>query len=257
MLGSNMLHVFTLVLNGSPFIYWHLPMLTMLDYPWHWYVCEGAAMNGGSTKWCQPQQPGLSTDGTHEYLNSIKGHPRVTILQRPSWPSKDSMCNAILSEITSPGTLVQSDSDELFTSYQLCDIARAFELNRNLDRMEFRCRYFYGPNLVVIGGEERNRWERAWRFKPGQVFLSHEPPILSGRKGSHMSPTETAKMGLIMDHHSYSTEAQVAYKEQFYGYHNAVKHWRKLQENPFWPIRDLQEWLPWVPKGTQVDKLYK
>lgn len=252
-----MLHVMTLALDALPFLHWHLPALSMLDHPWRWYVVEGASMNGGSTKWCQPQRPRLSEDGTTQYLDSIASHPRVTVIRSDSWPSKDAMCNAALERMKTPGTLIQCDSDELWTSYQLCDIATCFEKKPNLDRMEFRCRYFYGPNIVVVGGDERNHWARAWRFKPGQYFTSHEPPTLSDRRGELMRSGETARLGLIFDHYSYATEAQVAYKEHFYGYHNAVKHWRKLQENPFWPVRDLQQWLPWVPKGTQADRLFK
>jgi hypothetical protein len=50
----------------------------------------------------------------------------------------------------------------------------------------------------------------------------------------------------VFDHYAYAIENQVRFKERYYGYRDAVKHWRKLQSHPGpWPVK-LKEFLPWV-----------
>ena len=56
-----------------------------------------------------------------------------------------------------------------------------------------------------------------------------------------LSVHETHKMGLVFDHFSYVTESQVAFKQKFYGYDNAVTHWRRLQVNTQWPVQKVVE----------------
>lgn len=73
-----MLTLFTIVLNGEPFIEWHLPVFRELSIPWQWRVVEGVAAPEHCTAWCRPlpdrwHRDFLSIDGTHEYLRAIDG----------------------------------------------------------------------------------------------------------------------------------------------------------------------------------------
>lgn len=57
-------HFFTIVLNGEPFIRYHLEMMRQLPFRWHWHIVEGVAeltrdtawvlrVAGGSTRCCR------------------------------------------------------------------------------------------------------------------------------------------------------------------------------------------------------------
>lgn len=253
------LHILTLVLDGMPFIPYHLPMLQASHVDWHWHIVHGAAMNSGSTSWCQSQEARLSLDGTTEYLAMIKHHPRVTVYERPAWMSKDVMVNEPLRNISEECVLLQIDVDEMWQSHQLDKIVfHVGDMRSKLAR--FKCRYFLGMNIVSTSldgfGNRQSEWVRAWHFRPGDNFESHEPPQLSQQlKGVELDREFTEDHGMVFDHYSYVFESQVAYKEQFYGYPNAVEHWRKLQANTKWPVTDLSKFLPWVGVGASADKL--
>lgn len=249
-----MLNIFTIVLDGSPFIQRHLATFEKLQTDWRWVVAEGAAMNNGCTSWCRPQEPRLSKDGTHEYLNSIKDHPNVTVIQRESWNGKVEQCNACLDAFDEEGVLHQTDCDEYFSASQLETIVQQFEKLSYLGEMVYRCRYYVGPDLIVQGdgyGNNSGEWLRSWRFTPGMRFLSHEPPRIT-RTGLTMDRDATSALGLVFDHLSYVTEAQVSAKELFYGYKDAVKKWKALQAVTETPVR-LKDYLDWSDeKATAV-----
>ena len=260
-----MLNVFTICLDSAPWIYHHLPVFNRLRIPWCWVIVEGVARNTGSTKWCQRLEPRLSQDGSHEYLNSIADHPCVTVISRTEWEGgKDQMTNRCLDEFKEPGILLQVDSDELWTADQLETIVKAFEANRQMMFAFFFCRYFLGQNIIVTSensyGNRHGEWLRAWRYQPGMRFTSHEPPNLTGaevRWMSGFSREQTRQMGLVFDHPSYATEAQVRFKMEFYGYRDAVDQWKKLQANTDWPCQDVRLFLPWVGPGVVADLLWK
>lgn len=248
----------TITLDGQPWIERHLPQFEQMHHDWEWHVVHGAAMNGGSTRWCRPQMPRLSYDGTTEYLASLGCNNAVFIYQNPRWPSKDAMVNAPLFAIREPCVLMQIDSDECWTAEQLDGVVQMFEDLPHVMRAYFWCNYFVGPNIVTLGencyGANPNEWLRAWRFTPGMRFDSHEPPVLAGNVGVPASRDFTRSRGLVFDHHAYELEAAVRFKEQFYGYKDAVKHWRRLQANTQWPCQ-LKRFLPWVDSSAMATKL--
>jgi len=252
------LHIFTIVLDGMPFISWHLPVFNRLKLDWHWYIAEGAAMNQHDTKWCRPQSPRLSRDGTTEFLNGLKWHPRITIIQKQRWQGKVEQCNACLDQIHKRGILLQLDCDEFWTPEQIEGIVNFFEAYENINSAQFYCRYFVGPNLVITNtdnyGNRNGEWLRAWRYEPGMKFESHEPPLLRHATTPMASKDQTRECDLIFDHYSYVLESQVAYKSAFYGYRNAVQQWKRLQENKTWPV-ELRTYCGWVKDNALVDKI--
>jgi len=248
--------IFTIVLDGEPYIERHLPIFEQLRLDWEWRIAEGAASNTHCTKWCRPQLPRLSRDGTAEYLTKISTHPRVKLFRKQFWDGKIEQCNTCISDINEPCILLQVDVDEIWRGDQLEGIVRLFESRPEAMRAFFWCRYFLGSRIVATStdgyGNREGEWLRAFRFKPGMTFLCHEPPILSGNKGVAVKRDETRALGLVFDHFAYALERQVAYKEQFYGYANAVKHWKRLQRNTKWPV-NLKDFLPWVGDGATAD----
>jgi len=253
------LHIITLALDAMPFITRHLSVFEESELDFTWHIIEGAAENVGSTKWCQPQRPRLSRDGTSEYLNSIVSHPRVKLYRRQFWKGgKDMMVNMPLIHIREQCTLLQVDSDEIWKPWQVCKISELFEQNLLLDQMIFQCRYFVGRDIVInIENELRYKnlhWPRAWRFQPGMRFISHEPPVLMPHPRRAFSAHETHGMNLIFDHFSYAIESQVDMKSRFYGYVNAVTHWRRLQANTIWPVK-LKDFLPWANEHSIAERI--
>ncbi len=241
------LQVITLVLDGMPWLPCIFTVLNRLSIPWHWHVVEGAANNGGSTRWCRPQEPRCSRDGTLEFLGALH-HPNVSIYHSTLWDSKDQMVNHPLHFITEPCVLMQIDSDEIWQTYELQSIVAFFGMRPSVQRMAFECRYFVGPHLAIVPESDPNRgqWLRAWRFTPGMRFDRHEPPALAGNKGEILLGPDTAKIGLIFDHYAWATEAQVRYKEKFYGYTGALRGWRSLQIQGLWPVKLSPDFFPWM-----------
>lgn len=251
------LAVFTIVKDGMPFlptVFFNL-QATKLD--WHWIVAEGSSLNSHCTGWCSEQAPGLSTDGTTEFLNIISKHPRVSVVRKELWDGKVAMCNACLAFIKEPCVLLQMDADELWRPDVIERLVRSFELDVLMSRALFKCRYFLGVNIVSTSrdgyGNRAGEWARAWRFTPGDKFERHEPPQLNQNYQGYIFQLE----GIHFDHFAWWHEGQAGYKELFYGYPGALSHWKALQENRAWPIEDLRKFLPWVGPGGSADILAK
>lgn len=249
------LYLLTIVLDGMPFIHYQKDIFAKLDCDWHWFIVEGAAANMNCTSWCKPQRPRHSGDGTLEYINSIRSK-RIHVMSNPYWVGgKVQMCNWFLPHIAEPGVLMQIDVDEFWTAEQLQSIVKLFDRFPAVMRMYFRCLYYVGPRIIAVGdncyGNNPGEWLRAWRFRPGMHFDRHEPPVLAGNKGMHFNQDLTAQKGLVFDHMAYVYEQQVAFKERFYGYKDAVMHWRRLQANAVWPVK-LKDFLPWVDERVMA-----
>lgn len=257
------LAIVTIVLDGFPFLPMQLASFNRIDtklVDWTWHISEGASMNRGSTAWCRPQSPRLSRDGTGEFLNSLRGHPRVRIYQRQRWESKDEQINEPLKFITEPCLLLQCDVDEMWTAEQLETLVGFFNAYPDINCARFFCRYFVGPNMVITStdtyGNKKGEWFRAWRFNPGQLFRTHEPPRLLGMTEQCATREQTKECGLVFDHLAYVFEHQISFKGQFYGYPNAVAQWRRLQRAPKFPVK-LRDYLHWVKDDAVADLLHR
>ncbi len=250
------LSLFTIVLDGMPWIKHHLEMLQSTRLDWKWVIVEGVARPTKDTSWVKGIKPRLSKDGTHEYLKSIDDI-RVKVISQPRWENKTSMVNTALANLPA-GVLMQIDSDELWSAGQLEKIVSWFEEDQSIDSMKFFCRYFVGPSIITTSidayGNNPNEWLRAWRFKRGQLFVTHEPPKLQGSETNCVSRVKTLTHGLCFDHMAYASEKQVAFKEDYYGYPGAVAQWRKLQANQIWPVK-LKDYLPWVDDKATATKI--
>lgn len=250
--------IFSIILDGAPFTSWMLPVLNQLSIPWRWIIAEGTAANVKCTSWCKPQTPRLSRDGTSEFLSSLQSHPNITVIRKQQWAGKVEQCNACLALIESPCTLLQMDIDEIWTAAQLERLVKLFEGSDPGTCADFFCRYFVGWNIVVTPNNDlqNNRWRRAWHFTPRMRLKAHEPPTMEGIAPYIITREETQRAGLVFDHYSYVTVQQVAFKETFYGYTNAVKHWQRLQVNKHFPVK-LKSFFPWSSDGAIADLLYK
>lgn len=261
--------VFTIVLDGMPWITKHLPILQATNLDWRWVIVHGAAMNDGSTKWCRPQEPRLSNDGTEKYLHSLRneihcdgGNWSIDVIEHPNWRSKDDMVNAAVSQIQEPCVLMEIDSDEIWEPWQLEKIVELFDDLKDLSSIMFPCRYFVGKDLILEGhncyGDYDYEWLRAWRFNSSMRFKSHEPPVLNGDYGKRLGKDESRKLGLTFDHMAYATEAQVRYKEKWYGYDGLLEGWKRLQDTRGHSLGYsvyLKDYFPHVKDNAKVLKL--
>ncbi|MBD2773419.1 glycosyltransferase [Iningainema tapete] len=275
------IHFFTIVLNGQPFIRYHIEIFKQLPFQWHWHIIEGVADLKHDTAWSiqlggcisdKLHHNGRSNDSTEEYLDELaRLYPdNVTIYRKPEgvfWEGKREMVNAPLVNIQEECLLWQVDVDELWTVEQLCAARQMFIDNPDKTAAFYWCWYFVGENLVIstrncYAQNPQQEWLRTWRFKPGAFWAAHEPPVLvepwsdgRNRNVAAVNPfvhEQTEQLGLIFQHFAYVTEEQLQFKEQYYGYTNAVSQWLKLQQQAKFPVF-LSEYFAWVGDRTLVD----
>jgi len=258
------LNIFTIVIDGSPWIGAQFAELCRLrDTDWHWSIVEGASLPRKDTVWMASQSPHLSHDGTHQLLQSLANHPRITVNSKPEWEGKTQMINAGLTEFKEDGVLLQMDSDELWMAQQMSDLVQIFEGNPDINTLKIKMDYMLGPNVISTStngyGNRSDEWVRAWRYSVGLWMERHEPPIFNGNRGRVCERDEaTSMLGPIL-HMAWVTPQQVAYKQRIYkrGYEDAVDGWEKLQKNRQWPVSDLRQFLPWVGNNASADLLFR
>lgn len=272
------IHFFTIVLDGMPFISWHLEQFKKLRFPWVWHVVEGVALLKHDTAWSLAtggKVPEIlpskypSRDGTSAYLDLIAGpyNPvgKVQVYRKccgQRWDGKIEMVREATRRIKEPCLLWQIDADELWTTEQIEECRHMFIANPDATAARFRCHYFVGPNLVITTretyGNHDGEWLRVWRYQPGDFWMKHEPPLLlrDGQDVGFIKPLgydETEKRGLVFQHFAYATEPQLRWKESYYGYPKAVAHWRLLQNFTSFPTL-LRDFFPWVKDAAKVDR---
>ena len=279
--GRTPIHFFTIVLNGSPFIERHIEQFRRIGGPWHWHIVEGVSELTHDTAWSLKRggaiphdlhRVGRSTDGTSEYLDRLAAEfpDNVTVYRRPPgrfWDGKIEMVNAPLGNIHEPCLLWQVDADEMWTAVQADGVRRMFAERPDATAAFYLCHYFVGPDKVITsantyGNHTDYEWIRTWRFTPGCRWQAHEPPQLmrptedGWRDLARIKPIkhdETAARGLVFQHYAYATEAQLRFKESYYGYADAVAQWRRLQEAEAFPLM-LRDYFAWVKDETVVDR---
>ncbi|TWJ18862.1 glycosyltransferase [Geobacter argillaceus] len=269
------IHFFTIVLNGAPFIRHHIEQFLKLPFQWHWHIVEGVAELAHDTAWSLPNggmisdelhNNGLSNDGTTAYLDQLaQSYPdKVSLYRKPAgefWDGKLEMVSAPLANIVENCLLWQVDADELWTSQQIAAMHELFVNSPEKTAAYFHCDYFVGPRKYVSSvntwATYPNDWVRGWRFHPGMKWAAHEPPILVGADNQDVARInpftrdETKDLGITFQHFAYATESQVRFKEIYYGYHDAVKHWRRLQTTTG-PVNPA-DYLPWAKHDATVD----
>jgi ADP-heptose:LPS heptosyltransferase/glycosyltransferase involved in cell wall biosynthesis len=275
-------HFFTIVLNGEPFIRHHINIFRRLPFKWHWHIVEGVADLVHDTGWCRSRGGritkdlhacGLSADGTTAYLDQLaRENPEVTIYRKAEgrfWDGKLEMVNAPLSALKEECLLWQVDADEYWTAEQIATAREMFLSTPEKTASYYYCRFFVGTDLIVTtrgtyGNRTQYEWLRTWRYRPGDRWLSHEPPSLCRRNArgelidlARINPfrhAETEARHLIFDHHAYVSEAQIRFKEVYYGYAGALASWKALQSSKRFPIL-LRNFFPWVSDETRVERL--
>ncbi|PSB57168.1 FkbM family methyltransferase [Chamaesiphon polymorphus] len=275
------IHFFTIVLNGQPYLPYHIDIFKQLTCQWHWHIIEGVADLKHDTGWSiqlggsisdNIHRNGLSNDGTTEYLDNLAQlYPEnITIYRKPVgifWDGKREMVNAPLANIQEECLLWQIDVDELWTLDQLNITRQLFINNPDKTAAFYWCWYFVGEQLLIstrncYAQNPSQDWLRTWKYKPGAFWAAHEPPVLVAQSsdGEHKNLAainpflhqETEQAGLVFQHFAYATKEQLLFKEQYYGYQNAVYQWSKLQDVTKFPVF-LRDYFSWVGDSTQVD----
>ncbi|MDR3627553.1 MAG: polysaccharide pyruvyl transferase family protein, partial [Ignavibacteriaceae bacterium] len=215
-------HFFTIVLNGKPFIEYHIEVFKKLPFEWHWHIVEGVAELKHDTAWSVENggvinellhTNGLSNDGTTEYLDKLqKKYPNNITVYRKSngefWDGKLEMVNEPLKNINDECLLWQVDSDELWTVKQITETRKMFLSDNEKTAAYFYCWYFVGEKLYIstkntYGNHVDYEWLRVWRYEPGDKWLSHEPPALS----REIAPDIWVDLGKIDPFKQEETEA--------------------------------------------------
>ena len=281
--GDLPVHFFTIVLNGEPFIRYHLDLFRRLPFRWQWHVVEGVASLVHDTAWSVDagghiddgaHADGLSIDGTTAYLDVIAAEEpeRISVYRKPGgafWDGKREMVSAPLPNIREECLLWQIDADELWTAEQIVAIRQLFLDAPDRTAAYYWCHYVPAPGAVIAtrynyAANPAVEWLRTWRYRPGDRWKGHEPPTLARPERSGFVDLatkrpflhdETEEVGAVFQHFAYATEAQVRFKESYYGYRGAGDDWHKLCDavrTANGPVR-LGDYLPWVPDDTLVD----
>ena len=277
------IHFFTIVLNGEPFIRYHIGMFRQLRVEWHWHIIEGVASLVHDTAWSKaagghiaPEVHfrGRSNDGTSKYLDTLADQypDHVTLYRKPLdtfWDGKREMVNAPLEHLPKDCLLWQVDADELWTVTAIEQVRALFLADPERTAAFYWCDYFVGERLVISTryGYAQNpdqEWLRTWRFRPGARWVRHEPPKLVLRDGAgaeqdlaRVKPFLHAEMerhGVTFQHFAYVTEAQVRFKETYYGYRGALESWQVLQRFDGVSVR-LGDYFSWVRDETMVERV--
>jgi hypothetical protein len=280
--GDCPVHFFTIVLNGMPFLRRTLGVLRRLPFRWQWHVVEGVAELDFDTAWSKVQggrvphwahREGRSIDGTSEFLDGLVKEERERVLLyrneggRP-FLGKNDMVNRAVMEIAESCLLWQIDADELWTESQIRAAREMFVREPERTAARYWSWHFVGPGLVTstrhsYGNDPRRDGLRTWRFEPGMLFFSHEPPVLGNPQADGrvidvgaskaFSADEMEGAGAVFQHHAWATLDQARFKEAYYGYEGAADAWRALQASTRFPVA-LREYFPWVQDGTVVDR---
>lgn len=276
-------HFLTIVLNGEPFIRYHIEMLKRLPFRWHWHIVEGVASLVKDTAWSVAaggridssfHDRGRSNDGTSAYLDELAAAfpNNVTIYRKDLdqfWDGKLEMVSAPLPNMREPGLLWQIDADEIWTQAQVETVRAAFHRQPDLTAAFFWCDYYVGPRAAIstrynYAQNPAQEWLRVWRYAPGDFWEAHEPPTLVRRarggrridlgRAKPLWHDETEAMGAVFQHFAYVTPEQARFKELYYGYADAEKRWRDLQAavKAGGPLL-LADYFPWVTDQTLVD----
>lgn len=272
------IHFLTIVLNGKPFIQYHIERFKQLPFRWHWHIVEGVAELKHDTAWAletggrisgEIHHNGLSNDGTTEYLDKLAQEfpENITIYRKPPhqfWDGKLEMVNKPLENIQEPCLIWQVDADELWTADQLSRCRALFAAHPDRTAAYYFCHYFVGEDRVVstrgtYGNHPEYEWLRTWRFAPGMQWTAHEPPRLCRKADGKwldlaeihpFTHEETEFNELVFQHYAYATPAQLHFKQIYYGYGDALSRWERLQTGNL-PLQ-LKNYFDWVKDEAQV-----
>ena len=149
-----MLTIFTIVLNGMPYIQRHLAEFQKLKIPWQWRIVEGVTLPVKCTRWCmqvpdQYHKNFVSIDGTHEYIESIQGREVKAYWQAKPFAGKLDMIKEAL-QCVDHGVVMEIDADEIWTTDKLDAVYGLLKEGDYGKAAQFHCNYYVGPNKKVV-----------------------------------------------------------------------------------------------------------
>jgi hypothetical protein len=280
-LNNISIHFFTIVLNGEPFIRYHIEVFRNLPFRWHWHIVEGVAKRvkdstcpkGKSID--QFHDKGHSKDGTLSYIQNLASeYPgNITLYIKNDdqlfWNGHLEMVSAPLKNIQEECLLWQIDVDEFWTIDQIIRTRNLFITHPEKTAAYYWCLFFVSPQLVITtrncyAQNPKFEWLRTWRFTPGLRWESHAPPRLvethsDGRicDLAYINPFlhhETEKENLVFQHFAYFIPKQIEFKASYYGYLN-VEKWIELQKQTIFPVL-LKDYFNWVDDETMVNTVH-
>jgi glycosyltransferase involved in cell wall biosynthesis len=277
------INFFTIVYNGMPFIEHHIEEFKSTGIDWHWHIVEGLAELSHDTAWSlstggeitvEQRSTNLSKDGTTEYIDTLKNeYPNsVTVYRKDKgqlWDGKIEMVNAPLANIKEECLLWQIDCDEHWNFHQIRNVHKKFTKHKEKTAAWFWCNYHVGIDSTIstrncYAQNPNQEWLRVWKFRPGDEWSAHEPPILNGvRNGNRVDigrqnpfmHDEMESIGAVFEHYAYILPKQLMFKETYYGYKGALKKWENLQlalESQ--DVVKLGDYFHWVKDGTLAKK---
>lgn len=176
---------------------------------------SGLRMTGGSPN---------STDGTLRILDEAKPRHKnlVVIKAKEPWQGKTAQCEAALVWLREQGVkecwLMQIDADEFWWPKHVRFLQTCLPATEYTD-CDFWMRHFwptieYHTRLEPGVWGNQPPWRRVFRWR-GELWISHEPPLLDGKRVV-LGRDATRAMGVIPFHYGYVHESQFRGREVFY-----------------------------------------
>ena len=201
-----------------------------------WIVVEGHSLPYGSTKWCNMiSVPATSKDGTVEFMREFASdHKNVYFYSSGGkyYNGKDQQVNVaigILKKLTKSCYLWQVDADE---QWSVEDIEKAEMIASESSEIGFKFQFnhYVGEGIIAVGEWGSNWHHRLWKWS-GQLFQTHEPPILRGQKKT--APIERIKY----EHYAYYNPIDVKFKSKYYpGHEKVFENWPSIQKPNTYPM---------------------
>jgi len=206
---------------------------------------------------------GTSTDGT---LAIISNYPdvdnKIKLVASQAWEHKNEMVNAYIPYVTG-NYLFQVDSDEIWPDNDLNKIKQVLLDRPEIDCMEFLpLQFWHNFETIMIEGHWDNPFIRLFKFEPGAMWLSHEPPILlrpnqpQGGAYNDKRINATKEYDIKFFHYSYLTEKQARWKASFFSHYESG-----ISSDTSTSIRMTCDWFekvwkPWKDNPEKIESIY-
>lgn len=214
-------------------------------------IVEGATKADGKTHLFDGHttgftRNGLSTDGTREFLKSLKDPQnkiKVIMKQNGFWNGKTEMCNEYLKHITAD-YVWHIDADEFYHEKDIPRILELLEI-RNPFAMNFYAYHFYGNFNNYIGKEFGKNWgnnvpwRRIYKNNPNySKWISHEPPnflfqdgVICDQQENVIDREQMESEGIRLYHYSQVQKKQAIFKNEFYNNPVYITNWDNWQRD--------------------------
>jgi len=230
-----------IVWNGMPFVE---PCLEAIyDKAYEIFIVEGAVPEAYEFA----TKRGGSTDGTVQAIKKFPDPKKKIKMVNSKWNSRVEMQNYFMDQVS--GDYVwQIDSDEIWKEEDIDKVIDLIKNRPSVKEVRFFAKHFFKGFDYCFEDDRLYRnggIRRIFKFEPGAVFATHNPPTLRYTDGSLsseevISPEESLELGVFFYHYSYIYDYKVKQKVEMY---SRVPHFSDV-DHEGWYENFFSKWVP-------------